>query len=111
MNPRYLWLPETIELLTFFVIQPVIAITIAYIAWRGRPENLSRYRLRCLVSGVTALLLVIFAKFLRADIESFTYVLQVVCLVLGFMSFGVCVGCGVSVFLSMWHWHKNTHVS
>ena len=111
MNPRYLWLPEGLELLAFFVIQPVIAIAIAYRAWRGGPENAKRYRVRCLASGVTALLLVVFAKFLHADVESFTYFLQVACLILGFMAFGICVGCGLSVFLSMWHWHKNTRLS
>lgn len=111
MNPRhYLWLTEGLELLSFFVCWP-IGIVIAYRAWREKPESLSRYKIPCLASGVTAVLLILFAKWLNADVRTLTYFLQVACFVLGFLLFGVCMGCGFAVFLSMWYWHKKTRLS
>jgi|ERR1035438_464114 hypothetical protein len=111
MNPKYLWSTEALELLSFFFIQPVIGVVIAYKAWRGQPENLSRYGVPCVASGVTAVLLIVFAKWLNADVRTSVYLLQVACLVLGFLLFGVCMGCGFSIFLRMWHWHKKSRLS
>ena|SRR2546429_1270067 len=36
MNPNYLWLTEAIELLSFLVLMPAIAIAIAYAAWQRK---------------------------------------------------------------------------
>lgn len=59
MNPDYLWLTGAIQLLTFFVVGPVLAIAIAYAAWREKPRNVNygRYGMVCVASGVTASLL------------------------------------------------------
>ena len=112
MNPHYyLWLTESLELLAFFVLQPVIGIVIAYKAWRGEPQNLSRYGVPCLASGATAVVLLVLAKWLNADVRTVIYVLQVACIVLGFSLFGVCMGCGFSFLLRIWHWHKSTRIS
>lgn len=112
MNPAYyLRLTEGLELLTFCVLQPSLALAIAYRAWRERPENLSRYKVPCLVSGATAVLLILFVRWLNADVRTFVYFLQVACFVAGFLLFGVCMGCGFAVLLSVWHWHKRTRLS
>jgi hypothetical protein len=112
MNPHdYLWLTEGLELLAFFVLQPAIAIAIAYKAWRGEPQNLGRYGLPCFASGVAAGVLVVFAKWLNADVRTVTYLLQVACFVLGFSLFGVCMGCGFSLLLRIANWHKSTRIS
>ncbi|MGB9103778.1 MAG: hypothetical protein WCC59_03380, partial [Terriglobales bacterium] len=69
MNPDYLWLTGAMELLTFFVVGPALAIAIAYAAWRGKPQNFNpeRYGMVCVASGVTASLLFGSAKWLNAD--------------------------------------------
>lgn len=48
MSPKFLWLTEAVETLTFFIIQPMIGITIAY---RHGEEN----RKRSAVMGLRAL--------------------------------------------------------
>jgi hypothetical protein len=72
MNPDYLWLTGAIELLTFFVAGPVLAIAIAYAAWRGKPKifNPERYGMMCIASGVTASLLFVFVKWMNADVRT-----------------------------------------
>jgi hypothetical protein len=49
MNPDYLWL---IELLTFFLVGPVLAIAIAYAAWRGKRNNFNPKRYEIVVRHV-----------------------------------------------------------
>jgi hypothetical protein len=113
MNPDYLLLTGSLQLLTMFVIGPAIAIAIASAAWRGKPNsfNPERYGMLCVASGVTALLLFGFAKWLNADFRTAEYLLQVVCVLLGGLLFGVCMGCGFSVMLRMWRWHKTTRMT
>lgn len=64
MNPDYLRLTDALQLLTFFVVGPVVAIAIACAAWRGEPQNFNpwRYGRVCVASGVTAFLLFGYAK-------------------------------------------------
>jgi alpha-N-arabinofuranosidase len=38
MNPDYLWHTSAIEVVTFFVAWPVIAVAIGYAAWRGKGQ-------------------------------------------------------------------------
>lgn len=113
MNPEYLWLTESIELLAFFVLMPAIAIVIAYAAWHGKPQNVSPklYGTVCVASGVTASPLFLIAKWLNADVRTAQYFLQFACLLLGLLLFGVCMGCGFPVLLHFWRWHKATRLS
>ena len=112
MNPDYLLLTGTLQLLTMFVIGPAIAIAIASAAWRGKPQNFNpeRYGAFCVASGVAALLLFGFAKWLNADFRTAQYFLQVACVLLAGLLFGVCMGCGFSVMLRMWRWHNTTRL-
>jgi hypothetical protein len=107
---HYLWLTESLLLLTFFLVQPILVLVIAWKAWRERPENLRRYRIPCLASGSAAVLLIIFAKCLNAHV-GVAYLVQVACLVLGVALFGASMGCGFAVLLDLWRWHKNTRLS
>jgi len=112
MNPDYLWLTGAIQLLAFFVVGPALAIVIACATWRGKAENFSpgHYRKLCVASGTAALLLLSFAMWINADVRSALYFLQLGCVVLSGLSFGVCMGYGFSVLLHLWHFHKNTRL-
>ena len=113
MNPEYLWLTYAMQLLTFFGIGPALAIAITYKAWRGKSQNfnLQRYGVLCVTSGVAASLLLGFAKWINADVRTATYFLQLVCVLVSGVLFGVCMGCGGSLLLRLWHWHKATHLT
>ena len=50
MNPDYLWLTGALQLLTLFFVGPVIAIVMAYAAWRQKPQNFNPQRLGCCAS-------------------------------------------------------------
>ena len=92
MNPDYLWLTDAMQFLAFFVVGPVLAIAIAV----------------SVASGVTALLLFGFAKWMNADVRTAQYFLQLTCILLSGLLFGVCVGCFFPVLLRVWRWHKDT---
>jgi hypothetical protein len=113
MNPEYLPVTEAIELLTFFVLMPAIALAIAYSAWRGKPRNVGpkRYVAVCAASGVAAFLLLALAMWMHADVRTGQYFLQLACLSLGLLLFGVCMGCGFPVLLHFWRWHKATRLT
>ncbi len=113
MNPEYLWLTDAIEFLTFFVAGPVLAIAIAYAAWRGNPKlfNPELYSVVCIASGVTASVLFVFVKWINADVRTPQYFLQFACFLISGLLFGVFMGSGFSVLLRMWRWNKATRLS
>jgi hypothetical protein len=112
MNPDYLWLTDAMVLLTFFVLGPAVAIVIAYAAWRRElPDVIAdRYGLLCVASGVTAVLLFGFAKWIGADVRTAQYFLQLACGLLSGLLFGFCMGCVFPVLRRLWHWHKRTRL-
>lgn len=112
MNPKYLFLADALQLLTFFIIAPLLAIALAYAAWRGKPQRftLQRYEVVCVVSGAMAFLLFGFARWMNADIRTAQYFLQLTCVLASGLLFGVFMGCGVSVMLHVWGWHKRTRL-
>ena len=113
MNANYLRLTGAVQLLTLFVVGPVLAIAIAYAAWRGKQQNFTpeRYGMVCVASGATSLLLFRFAKWMNADARTAQYFLQLACVLLAGMLFGVSGGCGFSVLLRMWRWHRATRLT
>ncbi len=112
MNPRYLWLTDAIQLLTFFVVGPVLAIAIAYTVWREKTQefNSGRYVMLCAVFGVMGILLFVFAKWLNADVRTPQYFLQLAAMLLSGLSFGVFMGCGFAALLGVLSWHKATRL-
>jgi len=66
------------QLLTFFVIGPAIAVVIVYRAWRQKLQTINpkRYGIVCLASSVIASLLLILAKWINADVRTPQYFLQ-----------------------------------
>ena len=108
MNPDYLWLTVAIEKLAFFVAAPLLSISIAYAAWRGKPQNFNtdRYAIACIASWLTALLLFACAKWINADVRTGEYFLQFACALLSFLLLGVSAGCMFPVVLRVWRWHK-----
>lgn len=113
MNPDYLWLTGAMQLLTFFVVGPVLAIAIAYAAWRRKPHsfNPEQYGTACVASGVIASLLFGFAKWMNADVRTAWYFLQLASVLLSGLLFGVFIGCGFSVLLRALRWHKTTRIT
>jgi hypothetical protein len=112
MNPDYLWLTDAIELLTFFVVGPVLAVAIAYAAWRAKPNNFNpeRYGIVCIASGVTASLLFGLVKWMNADVRTPQYFLQFSYFLLSGLLFGVFMGTGFVVLLRLWRCHKATRL-
>lgn len=113
MNPDYLWLTGALQLLTLFVVGPVIAIAIAYAAWRQKPQNFNplRYGMLCVTSGVTASLLLVFSKWINADVRTPQYFLQLACVLLALLLLFVGMGAFWPVLLHVWHWHKTTRLA
>lgn len=113
MNPDYLWLTGAMEVLAFFAVGPVIAAAIAYAAWRGKSHNSTHqgHLTACVASGVAATLLFAFAKWVNADVRTSQYFLQFASVVLSGLLFGVFMGCGFSVLLRAWRWHKSTRLA
>jgi len=113
MNPDYLWLTDALQVLTVFVIGPAIGIAIAYAAWRGKLQNfnLQRYGKWCVASGVSAPLLWVLAKWINADVRTPQYFLQLTCVLLGGLLFGVAMGSLFPVLLQMVRWHKKTRLN
>jgi hypothetical protein len=113
VNPDYLWLTSAIELLAFFVAGPALALAIAYAAWRGKPTifNPKRSGMTCIASGVTAVPLFGFVKWMNADVKTPQYFLQFACFLISGLLFGVYMGSGFSVLLRLWRWHKATRLS
>jgi peptidoglycan/LPS O-acetylase OafA/YrhL len=106
MNLHYHWLTEGLELLSFFLFSPALAIVVAYKGWRER-ANPKRYGMRCVASGGAAVALICVAKWINADTAPL-YLLQCACFVLGLLLLGVCEGYFFSVLLGIWRWHKST---
>ena len=115
MNPDYLWLTGVLELLTLFVVGPALGFVIAYAAWCGKPKQLNPQRygddgVLFVAFGVIASLLLVFAKWLNADVRTAQYLLQLACVLVGGLLFGVAMGCGFSVLLRLLRWHKATRL-
>ncbi|HZS95837.1 MAG TPA: hypothetical protein VFA40_03590 [Terriglobales bacterium] len=113
MNLDFLWLTGALQLLVLFVVGPVIAIAIAYAAWRQKPQNFNpkRYGMSCVASGVIASLLLGVAKWINADVRTAQYFLQLACVLSGGLLLGVGVGALIPVLLHVWRWHKTTSLA
>jgi len=112
MNPRYLWLTEGLELLTFFLFGPVLAIAVAYRTWREKGHVLSpgRYGMRCAGFAAAFVLLFALARWIDADVRTPQYFLQLACVLLSFLSFGFAQGYFFCVLLALWRWHNATRL-
>ena len=114
MHPRHVWVTDGTELLnTFLVVGTVLAIAIAYAAWRGKPKNFNpeRYGIACVGSGVAAFLLFGLANWMNADVIAAVNFLLLAFVLLGGLLFGVLVGRFLSVLPRVWRWHKATRLA
>jgi hypothetical protein len=110
MNPHYHWLTEGVELLSFVLFAPALAIVVAYKGWQ-KGANPKRDGMRCVASGLAAAVLFCVAKWIHAGIRTPQYLVQWGCVVLSFLSLGVCAGWFLSVLLGIWQWHKSTRTT
>jgi len=110
MKPHYFWLAEALELVTFFAIAPGLAVVIAYREWRDRKNTVKpkQYGMRCIWTGGAAALLLGLAKWIGADVGTPLYFLQLTCVLLSLLLFGMCEGYAISLLLGVWRWHKTT---
>lgn len=108
MNPEYLWLTGAMQLLAIFVIGPVLSIAIAFAAWRDKPQSSTarRYGMVCAMAGIAAVVLMVFAKWMNADVRTALHFLQVACVLLSGLLLGVSMGCGFGVLLGVLRWHN-----
>jgi undecaprenyl pyrophosphate phosphatase UppP len=113
MNPEYLWLTGALQLLSFFVIGPILAMAIAYAAWRGKLQSFKseRYVMVWVACGVAAVLLFVCAKRINADVRQTQYFFQLACMLLSGLLFGVSMGCCGVVISRLWLWHKATRLT
>ena len=112
MSQGYFWVASSLEAVTLFAIGPLLGIAIAYRAWRRRMEPCSarQNRTRCILSGVSAILLFLIAKWMNADIKTALYLVQLACVLAGGLLFNACMGYFVSVILSIAYWHNRTRL-
>ena len=112
MNPHYLWLTEGLELLSFLIFGPILAIVIAYRCWRKKESapTSKGYLIRCVAFAVLFVLLFVLAKWINADVRTPQYFLQLTCVLLSFLSFGLAQGYFFSVLLDLWRWHNSTRL-
>jgi hypothetical protein len=89
MNPDYLWVTGAMQLLTFFVAAPILAIAIGYAVWQGKPQTFDRerYGMASVASGIATALLFAYAKHINADVRTAQYFLQLACALLSGLLF------------------------
>jgi hypothetical protein len=97
------------QLLTFFVVAPILAIAIGYAAWKGNPPRFDL--LAAAASGAACVFLFSYAQGMQADVRTAQYFVQLVLVLLSGVIFGVFMGCGASVILRMWRWHQTTRLT
>jgi hypothetical protein len=96
-----LWVAGALYFLVFLVLDPVIVAAIAYAAWKGKPKNFNRemYWTAFAASMVVSGVLMVFAQRMHADVRTWQYFLQTVCLLAGALLFGVSGGCFLGIFI------------
>lgn len=96
-----LWILDLMLLFILFVLAPVIAACIARAAWKGQPENLKRenYFILLVISAIAGCVLMIKAHWLQADITTGTFLVELICFIVGAAMFGVAGGCLVGFFV------------
>jgi hypothetical protein len=110
MNPEYLWLMDGIELATFFVGIPIVALALAYAGWRDKWQiyTSGRSRVLAVASGVISFVLFAVAKWMNSDVRSTEYFFQSACTLGSFLLFGAFIGTGSCELLRIWRWHRQT---
>jgi hypothetical protein len=96
MNPRlYVSIIDAAALLIFFVVNPLLFFAIGYFAWKGKPNTFDRrkYGVVAFATLPLGLVLVICMKLINADVRTWQYVPQVVCMLLGLLLVGIGCGC------------------
>lgn len=85
---------------SFFVLAPSIAAAIAYAAWKGWPKTFDRemYWTAFVASGAVTALVNAYAMRIRAVGETWLHIVQLACLGLCALLFGVAFGFGVGIF-------------
>jgi hypothetical protein len=87
-------------LLTLFVGTPIIAASIGYAAWKGRPKTFNRdtFVLAFLATVMISGFLIVYAQRMHADVRTWQYLLQFACFELGVLLLGIAGGFAVGIF-------------
>jgi hypothetical protein len=96
-----LWILELMLLFILFVLAPVISVVIARASWKGKPDNFSRekYFVLFVVCVIAACVLMINARWLQADITTPKFLIELICFILGAVTFGISGGCLIGFFV------------
>lgn len=99
--PRYVWIVDAISFAALFVGVPAMAAVIGRAAWLGKPEKWDRsmYWTAAIASGAAAVVLMVLAQRMRADVRTWRYLVQIALFGLGIVSFGVGAGSFVGIFV------------
>ena|SRR5882724_7845647 len=91
------WVELGIILFIFLVIAPSIAATIGYAAWKGKPKNFDSemYWMAFVSTGAVAGFIIVYTQ--RSG-GTWPHPVQLACLGLGALLFGVALGFGVGIF-------------
>jgi hypothetical protein len=94
------WVELGFILFAFFVLAPSIAAAIGYAAWKGWPKSFDRemYWTVFVASGAVAGLVIVYALRIRPVGGAWLHLVQLTCLGLGALLFGVALGFGVGIF-------------
>ena len=99
----YLQIVDGLLLLILFVVDPLLCIAIGYGAWKGKPSGFDQknYALSAITTFVVGSVLVVFAKWINADIRTWPYAFQATCEIIGLLLIGIGCGCGSGFFVLM----------
>lgn len=94
------WVELGFILFTFFVLAPSIATAIGYAAWKGWPKSFDRemYWTAFVALSAVAGLVIVYASRIKAVGGIWLHLVQLACLGLGALVFGVALGFGVGIF-------------
>ncbi len=91
---------DVLLVFTILVGAPAISFAIGYAAWNGRPKNFSRelYWTLFVVTIFLGVALIFYAQRMHADVRSWQFLVQLACMVPGFLLFGVAGGFMIGIF-------------
>src|SRR4051812_42571139 len=95
-GPLYLQIIDGLALLIFFVVDPLLFIAIGYAAWKGKPSGFDqrKFAVSAIATFLVGTVLILLAKWINADIRTWPYAVQALCMILGLLLIGIGCGCG-----------------
>ena len=102
-GPLYSQIVDGLLLLIFFVVNPILFIAVGYAAWKGKLSGFDKRKYAAYAIGafVVGSVLVVFAKWINADIRTWPYAVQAISGIVGLLLIGIGCGCGAGFVVLM----------